>query len=158
MLTFLVFTTRHVLYLLDHSFFSDNSLSPCASTFPLLNYFLSCPLLKVLKLMAFLTHTCCFPSLSRLELWGHLGHPPLPQLPCSVHLRQFCVRTSHKSVSCYPLSMVPAVSWPSSVSLPGSFSGFSTPYLMSFPSYLSSFGGATRTVYVRRKDKLVSLS
>lgn len=157
MLTFLVFTTRHVLYLLDHTF-SDNSLSPFALTLllcPLLNYFCNHPLLKSPE-----THDLPYPYLlfSFFIMIRTLGSTWTSSSPSrSVHLRQFRVQTSHESVSYCP-SVVPAVGWPSSVSPLSSFGGFSTPYLMSRPSCSSSFGVDTRMVYVRLKDKFVSLS
>lgn len=92
--TFLVFITSHVLYFLGHPFFSNN-ISPSVFYFHFAHFLISddfCShlLLKVMKLITFLTCTYSLPSLAWLEFGCQLGHLPLPCL---------CI------AKCYPFSV-----------------------------------------------------
>ena len=92
LLTFLVFITSHVLYFLGHPFFSNN-ISPSVFYFHFAHLisddFCSHLLLKVMKLIAFLTCTYSLPSLVWLEFGCQLGHLPLPCL---------CIAKCHKAL------------------------------------------------------------
>lgn len=151
LLTFLVFITSYVLYFLGHLFVSNN-ISPSVFYFYFAHFlisddFCSCPLLKIMKLISFLTCTSSFPSLAWLEFWPQLGHLPLPSLYCRM-LPVQCLDVC-ESASCCPTALLNCSSgllhWLLN----------SGPHI--FPLFSFQLCGDTRMLYKRQRFAYVTI-